>query len=113
MSWTEGRDFCKKTGGKFAIRGVRKIKGQKQIIKELFPPSAYDTRTIAWIGFRDHKKEGEWIWEDGQKATTDNTDWYPGEPNNSGDQDCGTLREGLDGIDDDNCYKSYYVVCSD
>jgi len=40
-----------------------------------------------WIGFTDRVTEGDWRWVNGDPVTY--TNWYPGEPNNSWDEDYG------------------------
>jgi hypothetical protein len=58
-----------------------------------------------WLGFSDIADEGTWVWEDGY--TGGYTNWFPGEPNDSGGQDCAYLdtnpdtRDGL--WDDAGC----------
>ncbi|KAI6660002.1 hypothetical protein LOD99_14343 [Oopsacas minuta] len=42
--------------------------------------------TSCWIGLNDLNAEGTFIWADGSDSTYRN--WTPGEPNNSGDEDC-------------------------
>jgi uncharacterized repeat protein (TIGR02543 family) len=40
---------------------------------------------MLWIGLSDEESEGNWKWVNGQSATFSN--WYSGEPNNSGNED--------------------------
>ncbi|XP_078699660.1 CD209 antigen-like protein A [Branchiostoma floridae x Branchiostoma belcheri] len=42
-----------------------------------------------WFGLSDEGTEGQFVWEDGTRLTsTGFTDWYPGEPNGGGSEDC-------------------------
>ncbi|XP_053373191.1 perlucin-like protein isoform X2 [Mercenaria mercenaria] len=43
-----------------------------------------------WSGLTDREIEGKWQWVDTDKSP-DFTDWYPGQPNNSGNEDCGVF----------------------
>lgn len=107
-TWANAKKFCTEKGGQLASKGVREVRGQKEIINALFPVGG-----IAWIGIDDIADEGKWMWNDGVEATSDNTAWYPGEPNNvGGGQDCGSIRYGLDGIDDDSCSAYHQALCS-
>ena len=44
--------------------------------------------TYWWMGFNDRDQEGTWVWQWGSSPYTH---WDYGEPNNAGDEDCGTL----------------------
>ncbi|CAC5395258.1 unnamed protein product [Mytilus coruscus] len=49
-----------------------------------------------WIGAHDFVREGRFVWEVDNTSLT-YTDWYPGEPNNSGNkEDCGCKNPGID-----------------
>jgi len=41
---------------------------------------------VIWIGFNDEDAEGNFVWYDQSPVVY--TNWAPGEPNNSGDEDC-------------------------
>ncbi len=42
--------------------------------------------SVIWIGYSDAITEGSFVWYDGAPLSYSN--WAPGEPNNSGDEDC-------------------------
>ena len=75
---------------------------------------------IAWIGLTDELVEGEWR-KPGSSASdvAFNTrmdgnlfSWYPGEPNNNGNQDCVItgFREPLF-MDDQECWRNRFGLC--
>jgi len=45
-----------------------------------------------WIGLSDSASEGAFVWSDG--STLDFSNWSPGEPNNSGDEDYVVINTG-------------------
>ena len=47
---------------------------------------------VIWIGFNDETTEGTFEWYD--QAPVTYTNWAPGEPNNSGDEDCVQIYPG-------------------
>ncbi len=64
-----------------------------------------------WMGFNDRTLEGTWVWDDGSLVAI--THWYPGEPNDSGGEDCGTLNRFHPdlGWNDDACHTTKPYVC--
>ena len=67
-----------------------------------------------WIGLTDSVNEGDWKWADGT-ALTGFMNWFPNEPNNWKDQDCGAISHGqqqqLDGAFFDAQWRDW--ECSD
>ncbi len=62
----------------------------------------------AWIGASDATSEGWWQWVTGENWVV--FPWSPGEPNNSGNQDCAVIQ--LDGLwSDVNCEQTRSFVC--
>ncbi|XP_062598674.1 perlucin-like [Saccostrea cucullata] len=43
-----------------------------------------------WIGMSDIQAEGVWVWTSSQNTPT-YSNWNPGQPDNSGKEDCGSL----------------------
>jgi len=65
-----------------------------------------------WMGFTDAASEGTWVWEDGSSVSY--TDWYSGEPNDSGgNEDCGQLNRFHPdyGWNDEPCSSSFAYIC--
>jgi hypothetical protein len=52
----------------------------------------FGINTSIWIGFNDLATEGNWVWSNGDPVIY--TNWLPGEPNNSLDED-GAVTGGL------------------
>jgi hypothetical protein len=72
-----------------------------------------DTYTTlrTWMGFNDRATEGTWVWQSGDPVAY--TNWYEGEPNNSGNEDCGQLNRFHPhlGWNDEPCDRAYAYVC--
>ena len=68
------------------------------------------TGSDPWLGINDINPEGNWVWSDGSAANFEN--WYPGEPNNNGNQDCGKMYHRYNGKwDDDKCDLLKTFIC--
>ena len=67
-----------------------------------------------WIGLNDMSREGGFIWSDGSAVAYVN--WDDGEPNNSGEEDCGLILAGKGGVwNDAKCddrHKVGYFILS-
>ena len=64
-----------------------------------------------WIGLDDIKTEGSWVWLDGTASTSSNTPWLSGEPNNLGNEDCGTVGSSSGGLNDVLCNIKLNFLC--
>jgi hypothetical protein len=63
-----------------------------------------------WLGLSDRAEEGVWAWVDG--TPVDFTQWWPGEPNDSGSEDCAGSNFGDWGWwNDYNCSTGLPFVC--
>lgn len=77
--------------------------------------TSLDKNTEYWIGLNDLKKEGEWVWVDGEESNNATVTWWPGEPNNNeGNEDCGHIRGQLRGLvllNDSPCSNKQPYIC--
>ena len=67
-----------------------------------------------WIGLSDIEQEGYFVYIDGEPATSDNTGWASGEPNNSHGEDCGGINYYIfphNKANDVSCGNNYYALC--
>lgn len=64
-----------------------------------------------WMGLNDRASEGQFAWDGGDAVGY--TNWYAGEPNNVGNEDCGQLNRFYPnfGWNDEPCYLHLRHVC--
>ncbi len=80
VTWSRARDACRDFGGELVALDDA---AENTLVANLswnFYPSTY------WIGLTDQAQEDVWLWSDGTPATF--FGWAPGEPNDSGGEDC-------------------------
>lgn len=72
--------------------------------------SAHSTQKW-WMGLNDRASEGAFAWDSG--APVSYTNWYPGEPNNSANEDCGQLNRFYPelGWNDEPCSLHLRYIC--
>ncbi|MCI4383878.1 hypothetical protein PGIGA_G00031870 [Pangasianodon gigas] len=101
-SWTEARADCRKKGADLVI--IKTKEEEEVLVKQL-------GNDKAWIGLNDRPVEGTWKWVDGTALTT--AYWVPGEPNDSGNEDCAELWGLLDkqGWNDRPCNDRVRWIC--
>ena len=74
------------------------------------PDAGLYTSSALWLGYTDADSEGTWLWVDGTSAAF--TNWYSGEPNDSGGEDCAATNFGAYGYwNDYPCTYSLPFVC--
>ena len=92
QSWQGSRQYCRNWGGDLAMHGVKTLENRKRLIQKLSINHDY-----IWIGASDIVSEGNWIWVNGERASSSELIWNAGQPD--GNQDClgmrGTSHVGL------------------
>ena len=71
----------------------------------------YDS-ALTWLGAHDLVTEGSWFWADSvTNVSAGYTDWHPGQPDNSGSQDCMVVRKDYHNWDDEHCDLKCHFIC--
>merc|ERR1719403_323168 len=102
-NWNDAQANCKKLGGNLAtiVSGSENAK-----IFSMISKSKID---VAWFGYNDIAVEGHWVWV-GRKTSYAN--WHKGEPNNLGNEDCGSMIRNWNGQwNDYSCNNKYASIC--
>ena len=88
FTWLDAVAYAPRLGGYLAT-----IDSQaEQDFVAALAASSLPGGSAAWIGLNDRKTEGAFEWVEGSPASYSN--WFSGEPNNSGDEDCVELWVG-------------------
>lgn len=64
-----------------------------------------------WIGFQDIENEGTFVWDDDERGQSSYSNWWSGEPNNAGGEDCTAIWYHVDGWNDYPCTWNGQFVC--
>jgi hypothetical protein len=99
LNFSAMRARCEAAGDQLAVFSSREEWGVIQA-------TLISGRPSVWIGATDAASEGSWLWVDGSPMMF--SAWAPGEPNNSGDEDC---VEAADQWNDLNCGDARPGVC--
>ncbi|MGR0481983.1 MAG: thrombospondin type 3 repeat-containing protein [Candidatus Electronema sp. V4] len=104
LSWNDAKSACEGLGGHLAT-----ITDQTE--NDWVSSNMWTGVDYVWLGGTDQEQEGEWRWITGEPWSY--TDWYPNEPNNSGNEDHLMMRERyISGSwNDDSGYKAFPYVC--
>ena len=115
QSWQESQRFCQSWGGDLAMHGMKTLENRRKLIHNL-PINNIDF----WIGANDIASEGNWIWVNGESASSSELIWYFGQPSNNdhgADEDC-VLVAGFPSYGksfgltwDDRCGRPIYALC--
>ncbi|XP_076821867.1 sushi, von Willebrand factor type A, EGF and pentraxin domain-containing protein 1-like isoform X1 [Clavelina lepadiformis] len=105
-NFNDARDACQNLGGDLALVKTEMIQNALSTIMGSLgrTPFSYGY----FIGMTDQKQEGRWHWLDDTRLTHRNWNWR--EPNNAGNEDCGSMsRNG--GWNDLACWRKTYYIC--
>tara|TARA_B100000700_G_scaffold284382_1_gene337556 strand:+ start:122 stop:967 length:846 start_codon:yes stop_codon:yes gene_type:complete len=123
MNWQAAADAASAVGGYLTVLNTL---AENEWLYAKFGNYGGTNRDL-WIGALDNVTEGSWYWytgtTSGDGGVTDNissgaewpdgsSKWASGEPNNVGDEDCGTIRGsiGTDRWNDYRCTNTYYGI---
>jgi hypothetical protein len=111
LSWEDALDDCAADGAHLVSLEDHDEEAFTEATIDLLAPVLGGAGASWWTGFNDRAVEGVWEWEDGAPVTWIN--WYPGEPNDAGGEDCGTVnRFSPDlGWNDEKCSNHNPYVC--
>ena len=83
QSWQQSQDICRNWGGTLAVHGVKTRENRKALIQNLSISNIY-----FWIGVNDIASEGNWLWVNGERASSSELIWRSGEPGGGRNQNC-------------------------
>lgn len=86
LNWNQAEAEAVSYGGHLVAINSQ---AEQDFLNAKFLPSPTN-RNIYWIGMTDQAVEGTWVWSNGAPATY--TNWYPNEPNNSGNEDYAVIN---------------------
>ncbi|XP_069694778.1 hemolymph lipopolysaccharide-binding protein-like [Periplaneta americana] len=106
-TWDEARKICEEEGAYLAIVNSKK---ESQIFQNLLS-SATTYRDFLLLGFHDRFVEGEFVTIFGKPlGSTGFIRWHENEPNNDGDEDCGSMYPD-GGLNDLPCSQKQPFIC--
>lgn len=86
VTWPTAEEACEAFGATLAVIGSA---AENVVVGDLIYNA---TGNAGWIGFNDRSNEGRWVWPTGEAVAY--TNWYSGEPNDSGGEDCAATNFG-------------------
>ena len=97
-SWQNARAVCQRDNGDLISLNDHSFFEHIRVI-------AKSKSNLIWIGSNDLGYEGQWYWVNGVRVSSGvSGGWITGEPNNSGDEDCGELYPRYNGyVNDRRC----------
>uniref|UniRef100_F6VE25 C-type lectin domain-containing protein n=1 Tax=Ciona intestinalis TaxID=7719 RepID=F6VE25_CIOIN len=97
---------CAAIGARLAVVAPRNI-NITRMIKQHFGVAAPHT----WIGLNDIEQENAWVWENGERLLSSDTNWFTGEPNSfASGEDC-VLLYPSGHWNDVSCDRVYTPLC--
>ena len=82
QSWQQSQDICRNWGGTLAVHGVKTRENRKTLIQNLWIYNYF------WIGINDIASEGNWVWVNGERASSSELIWRSGQPKGGRNQNC-------------------------
>ena len=110
LTWQESRRVCQNWGGDLAVYGVKTFENRKKLMEALSISSRF------WIGASDIASEGNWMWLNGERVDSSTLTWGTGQPDSSGNQDCGSVfvvfpYSPPGTVDDSTCSVQHKPLC--
>ena len=108
VTWPVAKDNCAKAGPGYHLATIQSAAENAFVASAIAPIGTHSW----WIGLTDSENEGTWKWVTGE-AVAYGPPWAPGEPNNSGNEDCAIMDLGSAGAAwiDAGCYETFRYVC--
>ena len=75
QSWQQSQEFCRNWGGTLAVHGVKTRENRKTLTQNLSISNRF------WIGVNDIASEGNWVWVNGERASSSGLIWRSTQPN--------------------------------
>ena len=109
MSHREAEALCSSEGARLAVpRSEKSNNVIHQLVKAQLEIHSIGNLLVR-IGIDDRKHEGDWLSSDGSKLTYSN--WADGEPNDQGNEDCGTIARDTGLWHDFSCDTNEPFIC--
>ncbi|XP_052708108.1 fibropellin-1-like isoform X2 [Crassostrea angulata] len=102
VSWQSARSSCLQLGGNL-------VTISNSGIQTFLLNLCGTTSSLYWIGLNDISNEGDFVW-DGTSTPFSYSNWWPGEPNDSGGDDCIFISAGNQWFDH-NCDVNLSFIC--
>ena len=83
QSWQQSQEFCRNWGGTLAFHGVKTRENRITLIQNLSIRNDY-----FWIGVNDIASEGNWVWVNGERASSSELIWNRGQPDGGRNANC-------------------------
>ena len=110
QSWQESRQLCQNWGGDLAVHGVKTLKNRKNLFQNLSIGYHY------YIGASDMASEGNWVWLNGEPASSTELIWESNQPNGGRNENCVVLigtagRSDKERAHDVPCSNNFLGLC--
>ena len=112
QSWQESRQLCQNWGGDLAVHGVKTLQNRRKLFQSLSIDYHY------WIGASDIASEGNWVWLNGERASSSELIWASArnEPNGGRRENCIVVvgehnRSDVDLAHDNSCTNAHVGLC--